>query len=195
MAISSKIQQITLILGVIIAMLVSFSEARDHIVGGKVDAWKVTSDDSQSLNKWAQKNRFLIGDNLVWKYDSKKDSVLQVTREAYLTCNTTSPIAEYKTGDTKVGLDKPGPHYFISGVKPNCDQGEKVLVVVITPRTNVPSPSSGGAPAVSPALSPFPSSAVEAPAVAPASGNGAVGGVKGGFVVGFGVVLGLFLLM
>ncbi|XP_074280462.1 early nodulin-like protein 13 [Silene latifolia] len=181
MAFSSKMRLITLVLG--IACLVSLIEGRDHLIGGKPDAWKVpSSSDSESLNKWASKNRFVIGDNLVWKYDSKKDSVLQVTREAYLTCNTTNPIAEHKNDETKVVLDKAGPHYFISGLKDNCDKGEKIIVVVITPRSK---PSGTGiSPALAPS-SPAPESGAETPAVPPTS-NAA--GVKGGLMGVVGVL-------
>ncbi len=53
----------------------------------------------------------------VWKYDGEKDSVLQVTRDGYLSCNTTSPIEEYKGGNNTVKLERSGPHYFISGAR------------------------------------------------------------------------------
>ncbi|WZZ06357.1 hypothetical protein YC2023_092278 [Brassica napus] len=41
----------------------------------------------------------------MWKYDGEKDSVLQVTKEAYINCNTTNPAASYTNGDTKRDLD------------------------------------------------------------------------------------------
>ncbi|KAH9614783.1 hypothetical protein KSS87_010613 [Heliosperma pusillum] len=170
--------------------LTTEARSRDHLIGGKPDAWKVpSSSDTDSLNKWASKNRFLIGDNLVWKYDSKKDSVMQVTREAYLTCNTTAPIAELKNDETKVVLENAGPHYFISGIKDNCDKGEKIIVVVISPRTK---PSGA---AVSPALapSPAPESGIETPAVAPTSAAAAPG-IKAG-LMGVVGLLALFLFM
>ncbi|KAK9698151.1 hypothetical protein RND81_08G085400 [Saponaria officinalis] len=178
MAISSKVCSFYLIL--VISMMLSYTEARDHLVGGKADAWKVPSSETESLNNWAEKNRFNIGDILVWKYDSKKDSVMQVTREAYLTCNTSNPIAEHKDDETKVVLDKPGPQYFISGIKDNCDKGEKLIVLVITPRHR----RSGG---VSPALASSPNGVTESPAVAPTSG---AGGHKGGVMVVVGVLVG-----
>ncbi|CAN7053469.1 unnamed protein product, partial [Brassica rapa subsp. trilocularis] len=37
----------------------------------------------------------------MWKYDGEKDSVLQVTKEAYINCNTTNPAASYTNGDSK----------------------------------------------------------------------------------------------
>ncbi|CAN7129724.1 unnamed protein product [Brassica rapa subsp. narinosa] len=37
----------------------------------------------------------------MWKYDGEKDSVLQVTKDAYINCNTTNPAASYTNGDSK----------------------------------------------------------------------------------------------
>lgn len=69
---------------------------------------------------------------LVWKYDPKEESVLQVTKEGYDKCNTSSPIKEHKDGNTKVELEHSGPFYFISGSHGNCEKGEKLIVVVLS---------------------------------------------------------------
>ncbi|KAJ8751854.1 hypothetical protein K2173_026052 [Erythroxylum novogranatense] len=149
---------------VLLFLLLGFSEARDLLVGGRTDAWKIPSSQSESLTQWAQRLRFVVGDSLLWKYDSQKDSVLEVTKDAYDSCNTTSPIQEYKDDNTKVKLDRPGPFYFISGAEGHCGKGQKLIVVVITPRhrqtafSPAPSPSSSypaefGSPAVAPTSS------------------------------------------
>ena len=59
----------------------------------------------------------------VWNYDPSKDSLLQVSKKDYDSCNTSSPIAVYKDGNTKVKLDRSGPFYFISGTRGNCEKG------------------------------------------------------------------------
>ncbi|CAI8599539.1 unnamed protein product [Vicia faba] len=143
--------------------LFGLSAAKELLVGGNVNAWKVPSSEADSLNKWAEKSRFNVGDHLVWKYDGGKDSVLQVSKDDYANCNSSNPIEEYNDGNTKVKLDRPGPFYFISGAKGHCEKGQKLVVVVITPRRRHS--------AVSPAPSPAPSSAEleEGPAVAPTS--------------------------
>lgn len=113
----------------------------------------------------------------MWKYDAQRDSVLQVTKEAYASCNTSNPVAEYKDGNTKVELDRSGPFYFISGVKGNCEKGEKLVVVVLSSRHRV----------ISPAPSPV---EFESPAVAPTSGASSL---KGGLLVVLAVLAwGLF---
>ncbi|KAK6274181.1 hypothetical protein POUND7_011264 [Theobroma cacao] len=160
-------------------LVLNYIEAKEILVGGKTDAWKIPSSESDSLNKWAENSRFRIGDSLAWKYDGSKDSVLQVTKEDYASCNTSNPTAEYKDGNTKVKLEKSGPFYFISGAKGHCEQGQKLVVVVLSSRHRY----TGISPAPSPAE-------IEGPAIAPTS-NAA--GLKAGFLVTLGVlVLGLF---
>ncbi|KAJ1413107.1 Phytocyanin domain [Sesbania bispinosa] len=55
--------------------------------------------------------------------------------EGYANCNShPSPIERYSDGNTKVKLDRPGPFYFISGAKGHCEKGQKVIVVVVSPK-------------------------------------------------------------
>ncbi|KAL2544655.1 early nodulin-like protein 15 [Forsythia ovata] len=163
-------------------LYLSFSEARDHLVGGKSDSWKVPSSESDSLNHWAEKSRFQVGDSLVWKFDGSKDSVLQVTKRDYVTCNTSSPIETYTDGNTKVKLERSGPYYYISGAEGHCEKGQKLIVVVISEKHRR---FMGVSPAPSPAE-------VEGPAVAPTSS--AHTNFKGGFLVAMGALVG-FLMM
>lgn len=165
---------------VLLLLLSTFSEAKEILVGGKTDAWKVPSSESDSLNKWAESSRFGIGDYLVWKYDEAKDSVLEVTKEGYQSCNTTNPVVEHKDGTTKVKLERPGPHFFVSGAKGHCEQGQKLVVVVLTPRRRHRYIDV----VVSPAPSP---TEFEGPAVAPTSSASS-------FKAGFVGILGLLLL-
>ncbi|XP_061364198.1 early nodulin-like protein 15 [Gastrolobium bilobum] len=146
----------------LLILLFCFSAAaKEILVGGNIDAWKIPSSESDSLNQWAERSRFQVGDHLVWKYDGGKDSVLQVSKEDYPNCNITNPIKEYSDGNTKVKLDHPGPFYFISGEKGHCEKGQKLIVVVLTPR--------GSSRYIG--ISPAPSSAEleEGPAIAPTS--------------------------
>ncbi|CAA0370605.1 unnamed protein product [Arabidopsis thaliana] len=140
-----------------------FGEARIINVGGSLDAWKVPESPNHSLNHWAESVRFQVGDALLFKYDSKIDSVLQVTKENYEKCNTQKPLEEHKDGYTTVKLDVSGPYYFISGAPSgNCAKGEKVTVVVQSPNHPKPGPA-----AVTPTLPPKPSTTPAAPAPAP----------------------------
>ncbi|KAG0466763.1 hypothetical protein HPP92_017732 [Vanilla planifolia] len=159
---------------------ITFTEAKEFLVGGATNAWTIPSTASEPLNQWAESTRFLVGDYLVWKYDPVKDSVLQVRRKDYLSCNTSKPIAEHRDGETRLRLRRSGPFYFISGADQACEKGEKLVVVVMSQghwlRT------VGG---VSPAPSPAEGDG-DSPALAPVTG-GAQGAVKGSF--GFASVL------
>ncbi|KAJ4899119.1 early nodulin-like protein 15 [Raphanus sativus] len=127
--------------------------ANEVTVGGKSGGWKIPPSSSYSFNEWGDKSRFKIGDFLVFSYEAGKDSVLQVTREAYEKCNTTSPKASYTAdGNTKVKLDQPGPVYFISGTQGHCQKGQKLRLVVYIPHVSAfsPAPSPSDGPAVAP---------------------------------------------
>ncbi|CAH2077324.1 unnamed protein product [Thlaspi arvense] len=163
---------ITIFLCISFFFYLSSVDANEVTVGGHSGDWKIPPSSSYSFNEWAQKARFKVGDFLVFRYEAGKDSVLQVTREAYEKCNTTSPKASYTDGNTKVKLEKAGPVYFISGTEGHCQKGQKLRLVVITPRSS----------AFSPAPSPS-----DGPAVAPTSGAAKLSGVFGvvGLVLGF----------
>lgn len=45
-------------------LLLGFSAAKELLVGGKIDAWKIPSSEVDSLNQWAEKSRFRVGDYL-----------------------------------------------------------------------------------------------------------------------------------
>ncbi|XP_076906858.1 early nodulin-like protein 2 isoform X2 [Bidens hawaiensis] len=129
------------ILVLALATVWCFCDARDLNVGGK-DGWVLHP--SESYSQWSSRLRFIVNDNLHFKYDGSKDSVLVVKKEDYDSCNTKSPIATLTGGDLVYNLNRPGSFYFISGNKANCDQGQKLTVVVITPKGSPGSPGSPG---------------------------------------------------
>ncbi|KAK4747076.1 hypothetical protein SAY87_026113 [Trapa incisa] len=179
---------ITSALVLVILLLTALTEAREILVGGKTGAWKIPTSEDDSLNSWAASSRFRVGDSLVWKYDGEKDSVLKVTRDGYLGCNTTSPIEEYDGGNNTVKLERSGAHYFISGAEGHCQKGEKLIVVVLSQRYRK---YTGVSPAPSP-------SEVEAPAIAPSPITGGEnfrsGRFRGLVAVGAGIMVLGFIL-
>lgn len=147
-------------------LLTQKSMAYEFKVGGS-NGWMPPSDPyTNSLNQWAEKNRFQIGDSLVFVYSANKDSLLYVSQNDYLGCNTTTPIQKFTDGRTVFNLDHSGPYYFISGVRDNCLKNEKVTVVVLADRTKnatAPSPQTPAAPP--------PSNATGSPALTPSNAN------------------------
>ncbi|KAG6481568.1 hypothetical protein ZIOFF_058172 [Zingiber officinale] len=157
----------SLILSIALLLAITSSEAKEFLVGGADNAWQIPPNTTDSLNQWAEKNRFQVGDSLVWKYDPAKDSVLEVTREAYLSCDRSRPLAEHKEGASTVELRRSGAYYFISGAAGACEEGQRLIVVVMSDRHSL------RARLASPAMAP---SEYEGPAVAPTSGAGKRGG-------------------
>ncbi|GMN37162.1 hypothetical protein TIFTF001_006584 [Ficus carica] len=103
-------------------------------------------------NQWAGKNRFQIGDSLVFEYSN--DSVLVVDKWGYYHCDNSKPIIAFNNGNSTVKLNRPGLFYFISGASDHCKKGQRMIVDVMSPR----SPRSANAPSGSySAPSPFPS--------------------------------------
>ncbi|KAG9455878.1 hypothetical protein H6P81_000386 [Aristolochia fimbriata] len=156
---------------ILVSLLCCFTEAKDFWVGGK-DGWKVPSGVGEPLNRWAEASRFSVGDSLVWKIADAKDSALEVTREDYQSCNTSNPISSHNGSEAKVKLGRSGPFYFISGLKGNCEKGQRVIIVVLSPRAKGP---SGTSPAPSPME-------FDGPSIAPTSGASASAMMKGGFL-------------
>ncbi|ESQ47821.1 hypothetical protein EUTSA_v10021550mg [Eutrema salsugineum] len=134
-------------------MVVNKAYAREFAVGG-AKGWTVPSG-SQVYSQWAEQSRFQIGDSLLFVYQPNQDSVLQVTRDAYDSCNTDAPTAKFADGKTSFALTSSGPYYFISGNKDNCKKNEKLVVIVMADRNKATSPPSP-APAPSGESAPSP---------------------------------------
>ncbi|KAK1418077.1 hypothetical protein QVD17_27216 [Tagetes erecta] len=135
---------------------ISSSHSRTFEVGGK-DGW--TLHPSEAYSHWTSRLRFLINDTLHFKYDGSSDSVLVVNKGDYDECNSNSPVTKLTGGDSTFKFDRSGPFYFITGNKSNCDQGQKLIVVVLALRIRSPPPSvaTPPSPVVSPTLPPSPS--------------------------------------
>ncbi|CAI8606935.1 unnamed protein product [Vicia faba] len=145
-------------------VLGSTSQALKFDIGG-TDGWSLNP--SENYNEWSGRNRFQVNDVLVFKYKKGSDSVLEVTKEAYDKCNKTNPIKKLEDGNTEFTLDRSGPFYFISGTDQNCEKGQKLNLVVISPRGHTPS-SAAPSPSTttpSPSVSPLPSATTPSPSV------------------------------
>ncbi|TKY66505.1 Early nodulin protein 2 [Spatholobus suberectus] len=126
--------------------LLSSSQAHKFNVGGS-QGW--VPNPSESYNNWAGRNRFQTNDTIVFKYQKGSDSVLEVKKEDYDKCNKTNPIKKFENGDSEFKFDRSGPFYFISGKDGNCEKGQKLIVVVLSPRTP-PSPKPSPSPSPKP---------------------------------------------
>ncbi|WVZ04149.1 hypothetical protein V8G54_024955 [Vigna mungo] len=152
-----------LYLFLLLLTLLSSSQAKKFNVGGS-QGW--VPNPSESYNNWAGRNRFQINDTIVFKYKKGSDSVLEVKKEDYEKCNKTNPMKKFENGDTEFKFDRSGPFYFISGKDGNCEKGQKLIVVVLSPRK---SPSPSPSPLLPPKYLPSPSPKPNPPTVSPSS--------------------------
>ncbi|RZC51182.1 hypothetical protein C5167_019610 [Papaver somniferum] len=61
-------------------------------------------------------------------YDRNTTNVLEVTSDNYISCNASSPLAAYNTGNDTIPIAKEGYQYYISGNPVDCNNGLKVRV-------------------------------------------------------------------
>lgn len=134
----------------------SSTHANNFIVGGN-NGW--STQPSEDYKQWSGRLRFLINDTLSFKYAKETDSVVVVSKDDFDKCNAAKPIQKLDGGDSTFKFDRSGPFYFITSNKTNCDQGQKLVIVVLALRIK--------SPPTPPATSPAPST--EAPVPSPES--------------------------
>ena len=113
----------------------------------------------------------------------KEDSVLEVKESDYRECNRSNPIQKLEKPGSVFRLDRPGAFFFISGHPGQCQEGQKLTVVVLAVHSKAPAASPV---AVQGAFNGEVYSPVPAPAV---SGASSVGGSFLGLVFSGGVFL------
>uniref|UniRef100_A0A453NF23 Phytocyanin domain-containing protein n=1 Tax=Aegilops tauschii subsp. strangulata TaxID=200361 RepID=A0A453NF23_AEGTS len=189
------------------ALVAAMAGAAQFKVGGD-SGWSVAGASKESYNTWAMKNRFQVGDTLVFVYPKDKDSVLLVAPADYNACNTNTYDKQFTDGNTVFDLDRAGAFFFISGVDANCRANEKLIVMVAAAAKGAPTPSqgspaatattppsspSGGAPPNSPAAPNAPAGnstpAKDAPPGAASGAGLTVAGLAGSFVALFGYAM------
>ncbi|RDX71094.1 Early nodulin-55-2, partial [Mucuna pruriens] len=149
--------------------LISFSEAKEYVVGGTENSWKAPLSSPDSFNHWANTHRFKI----VFKYDERTESVHVVNETDYERCNTVGQQhVVFNDGNTKVLLTKSGLKHFISGKKSHCQMGLKLSVVVFSNnktknKNNFESPSPSPSSTPTPSPSPTPTQSLPSPSPLP----------------------------
>jgi len=124
----------------------------EYRVGG-MDAWALpTGGRSNLYQKWVANNTFKVGDSLLFLYPPSQDSVIQVTKEAFRSCDISSPIATFHDGNTVFKFNQWGSYYFTSGVPGHCQKYQKVDVLVLGANGALPPQDSLSATAPAPAF-------------------------------------------
>nr|GMD66108.1 mavicyanin-like [Ipomoea batatas] len=143
----------TLLVVIIEASFLQVSMGGVYKVGGGA-GW--TTIGNVDYKQWAAAKTFEIGDVVVFEYNPQLHNVMQVTHAMYKSCNASSPIATYTTGNDSITIKSGGHHFFLCGVPGHCQFGQKVDINVVgaatpsqspLPTVAVPAPSPGGAAA------------------------------------------------
>ncbi|XP_047180766.1 mavicyanin-like [Vigna umbellata] len=107
--------------------------------------------------KWAATKNFQIGDTIIFEYYNKFHNVMRVTHGMYKSCNASSPIATFTTGNDSIHITTHGHHFFFCGVPGHCEAGQKVDINVLKVSAEAPTPSALASPIVQASNVPAPS--------------------------------------
>ncbi|CAH1414449.1 unnamed protein product [Lactuca virosa] len=136
-------------------MLIELALAVDHSVGAPSGGWDTSTD----LSSWASSETFTVGDNLVFSY-TPNHNVLEVSKDDYDSCSTSSPISSNSLAPTTIALLGDGSRYFICGTPGHCDQGMKVEIKTVVAASPAPptatTPASPAPPTATTPSSPTP---------------------------------------
>lgn len=89
----------------------------------------------------------------MFNFTSGVQDVARVTKEAYLTCNSTNPISLKTTGPANFTLDTSGEYFFISTIYAHCPLGQRLAIYVTGPGPN-PAPHPYSPPTAHSPVSP-----------------------------------------
>ncbi|XP_004511352.1 mavicyanin [Cicer arietinum] len=146
----------------IIMSAIHVSNASVHKVGDS-SGWTIIG--NIDYKNWAATKNFNIGDTINFKYNAQFHNVMRVTHAMYKSCNGSSPIATFTSGNDFIKITNYGHHFFLCGVPGHCQAGQKVDINVL----NV-SATSAVAPNKSPSALASPVPVANAPA-APSPNN------------------------
>lgn len=82
----------------------------------------------------------------MFNFTTGQEDVARVTKEAFLTCNTTDPISLRATGPANFTLDSLEEYYFIGTLDKHCILGQRLAINV----TAYPGPAPAPAPPPAP---------------------------------------------
>ena len=115
-----------LVAAVTAATLLGTALGASYTVGAPAGSWDLRTNYTQ----WASSIRFYTGDELRFQYPVAAHNVVEVTKQSYDNCSSSSPVATFPSGNDVVPLAAAGTRYFICGLPGHCAGGMKVQVNV-----------------------------------------------------------------
>ncbi|KAG9155009.1 hypothetical protein Leryth_012187 [Lithospermum erythrorhizon] len=99
---------------------------------GDLDAWGIPTHSNKNVYaKWSKNQEFKIGDSLFFLYPPSQDSVIQVTKEAYRSCNMKDPILKLNDGNSLFNITEKGEFFFTSEEEGHCGKGQKLYISLL----------------------------------------------------------------
>ncbi|XP_019452859.1 PREDICTED: mavicyanin-like [Lupinus angustifolius] len=104
---------------------------------------------------WSATKNFQVGDIVTFEYNAQFHNVMRVTHVMYKSCNASSPIVTFTTGNDSIKITNYGHHFFFCGVPGHCQAGQKVDINVLrVSAAAAPTPSALAFPILPVAPSP-----------------------------------------
>ncbi|KAF3635191.1 stellacyanin [Capsicum chacoense] len=98
---------------------------------GDLNAWNIPSSANRDVYvKWSKNHLFKLGDSLLFLYPPSEDSVIQVTKQNYNSCNLKNPILYMNNGNSLFNITRPGEFYFTSGAEGHCEKLQKLHISI-----------------------------------------------------------------
>ncbi|KAI9093550.1 hypothetical protein K1719_026999 [Acacia pycnantha] len=99
-----------------VLQLSSVAMATDHIVGDD-SGWT----GNYNYTEWANNMKFVVGDNLVFKYDKTKHDVYKVNGTMFQNCTVPDNSQKLSSGNDVIPLDSAGKTWYICGFPNHCE--------------------------------------------------------------------------
>lgn len=144
----SELKYLAVLAITVVALLHSTAAQETHVVGDKF-GWLVPPGGHYAYEVWASEHKFSVGDILEFNFTTGDQDVAKVTKEAFDSCNSTSPIELKTTGPANFTLDTIGEYYFIGTKDRHCELGQK-LAINVTAHSGSPTPSPSPKPSPTP---------------------------------------------
>ncbi|WOK99475.1 hypothetical protein Cni_G08187 [Canna indica] len=126
----------------ILAVALPLAMAADIVVGGD-NGWM--PDFNYTL--WAEGQEFIVGDNLIFKYNEGDHNVIPVGGAEFKACRAGGEDKVLSSGNDVLPLKTTGKKWYLCGKGDHCDRGQKLVITVLpdvglAPSSPPPPPSS-----------------------------------------------------
>ncbi|XBH73202.1 hypothetical protein VPH35_100342 [Triticum aestivum] len=122
-----------------VAFLPGLAVATEYVVGDD-KGWTLDF----NYTAWTETKQFVVGDTLVFEYNSGAHNVVEVGGPDFLSCTKPANAVVWNSGEDRVTLDKAGRRWFFCAVGQHCQNGMKLKITVL--ETAAPTPQPAPAP-------------------------------------------------